>query len=251
MEVQKHSVHTLVFRSLKRTHDMFLADQANPPPPNERSDKLKMMLKAQDEYGSVLHLVKNKKVGMDDDEDLQMNNPKREGNEGPNFERRISTLGEFEGRELYETDAPPPGMEDMFPAPTPAASPSQALVLAGAQQQALTMRRMPSIPKPQWHPPWKLYRVVSGILQFDIYNVSHMWLTGPKRGHTCQSHMTDVVQKVLNICHKQTLCNRFNIRNILLHFVLAMVSFPRSKTRYCYICKVAKCSTLSRIRDCH
>lgn len=27
-EVQKHSVHTLVFRSLKRTHDMFVSDHA-------------------------------------------------------------------------------------------------------------------------------------------------------------------------------------------------------------------------------
>ena len=27
-EVTKHSVHTLVFRSLKRTHDMFVSDQA-------------------------------------------------------------------------------------------------------------------------------------------------------------------------------------------------------------------------------
>lgn len=30
-EVTKHSVHTLVFRSLKRTHDMFVSDQGNLP----------------------------------------------------------------------------------------------------------------------------------------------------------------------------------------------------------------------------
>ena len=35
-DVQKHSVHTLVFRSLKRTHDMFISDQGNPPPKDER-----------------------------------------------------------------------------------------------------------------------------------------------------------------------------------------------------------------------
>ena len=34
-EVQKHSVHTLVFRSLKRTHDMFIAEQGNPLPPDD------------------------------------------------------------------------------------------------------------------------------------------------------------------------------------------------------------------------
>jgi len=36
-EVQKHSVHTLVFRSLKRTHDMFVADNGKPVPLDEES----------------------------------------------------------------------------------------------------------------------------------------------------------------------------------------------------------------------
>lgn len=36
-EVQKHSVHTLVFRSLKRTHDMFCSNQSFLP---ASSDKL-------------------------------------------------------------------------------------------------------------------------------------------------------------------------------------------------------------------
>lgn len=156
MDVQKHSVHTLVFRSLKRSHDMFLADQANPPPPNEKSDKLKMMMKARDEYGSVMHLVKSKQL-RENCEDNAHDNPKNE----ENGESR-STIGEYEGRQLYEHDAPPPGVED-YPIPvTPPAPVSQAVVLA--QQQALTFRRAPSIPKPQWHPPWKLYRVVSGHL---------------------------------------------------------------------------------------
>ena len=35
-DVQKHSVHTLVFRSLKRTHDMFLSDQGTLPPRDEK-----------------------------------------------------------------------------------------------------------------------------------------------------------------------------------------------------------------------
>lgn len=30
-EVQRHSVHTLVFRSLKRSHDMFVSNQAYLP----------------------------------------------------------------------------------------------------------------------------------------------------------------------------------------------------------------------------
>lgn len=35
-DVQKHSVHTLVFRSLKRTHDMFVSNQAILPELEER-----------------------------------------------------------------------------------------------------------------------------------------------------------------------------------------------------------------------
>ncbi|KAI8421940.1 hypothetical protein MSG28_009853 [Choristoneura fumiferana] len=34
-DVIKHSVHTLVFRSLKRSHDMFLANQGMLPPIDE------------------------------------------------------------------------------------------------------------------------------------------------------------------------------------------------------------------------
>lgn len=39
-EVQKHSVHTLVFRSLKRTHDMFVADNGKPVPLDEERQVL-------------------------------------------------------------------------------------------------------------------------------------------------------------------------------------------------------------------
>ncbi len=34
--VQRHSVHTLVFRSLKRSADMFLSDYYNLPPVDEK-----------------------------------------------------------------------------------------------------------------------------------------------------------------------------------------------------------------------
>ena len=33
--VVKHSVHTLVFRSLKRTHDMFLSEEGQPVPEDD------------------------------------------------------------------------------------------------------------------------------------------------------------------------------------------------------------------------
>jgi hypothetical protein len=36
MYVDDHKVHTLVFRSLKRTHDMFIVDQGVPPSKDEK-----------------------------------------------------------------------------------------------------------------------------------------------------------------------------------------------------------------------
>ncbi|PNI63259.1 PLRG1 isoform 7 [Pan troglodytes] len=59
-EVQKHSVHTLVFRSLKRTHDMFVADNGKPVPLDEESHKRKMAIKLRNEYGPVLHMPTSK-----------------------------------------------------------------------------------------------------------------------------------------------------------------------------------------------
>lgn len=35
--VVKHSVHTLVFRSLKRTHDMFLSEEGHPVLEDEKA----------------------------------------------------------------------------------------------------------------------------------------------------------------------------------------------------------------------
>lgn len=34
----------------------------------------------------------------------------------------------------------------------------------GPGSQVLAPRRAPTMPKPKWHPPWKLYRVISGHL---------------------------------------------------------------------------------------
>ena len=56
-EVQRHSVHTLVFRSLKRSHEMFICDQGILPPPHTASEDLKRSVKRRDQYGPVLSRV--------------------------------------------------------------------------------------------------------------------------------------------------------------------------------------------------
>jgi len=37
--------------------------------------------------------------------------------------------------------------------------PLQSLMEGGTKSSGLLPRKAPTMPKPQWHPPWKLYRV--------------------------------------------------------------------------------------------
>ncbi|XP_023217243.1 pleiotropic regulator 1-like [Centruroides sculpturatus] len=167
-EVQKHSVHTLVFRSLKRTHDMFLSDQANPPPNDEKSEAFKLSIKGRDEYGPVMHLVKNN-PGRQIDDDMRKSDDdsSTKNSNDRNQEMRISS--ELDMQPMYDNEAPPPGVDDFYVPPIlpPAGNTpnTQAIVLAGQQQQqTIIPKRAPALLKPQWHPPWKLYRVISGHL---------------------------------------------------------------------------------------
>ena len=56
-EVTKHSVHTLVFRSQKRTHDMFIADQGILPAADTQASKMWRNLKAKSTYQHIVARV--------------------------------------------------------------------------------------------------------------------------------------------------------------------------------------------------
>uniref|UniRef100_A0A0B6ZZT2 Pleiotropic regulator 1 n=1 Tax=Arion vulgaris TaxID=1028688 RepID=A0A0B6ZZT2_9EUPU len=140
-DVQKHSVHTLVFRSLKRTHDMFLADQGNTPLKDDLSLKVKRELKVQDEYGPVKEMVKR------DARSKQLH-------QGANGDLMNGTEGDSQGTDHMRLG----GSLD-----ADRSDPNRALVAVNiGQQQMLVPKKAPTMPKPNWHPPWKLYRVISG-----------------------------------------------------------------------------------------
>ncbi|EPY76547.1 hypothetical protein CB1_001413020 [Camelus ferus] len=60
----------------------------------------------------------------------------------------------------------PAGGEYRHPGASDRAQPAGAVVMEGgnAKNSALMAKKAPTMPKPQWHPPWKLYRVISGHL---------------------------------------------------------------------------------------
>jgi len=143
-EVQRHSVHTLVFRSLKRTHDMFLSEQGNLPPIDEKAHKVLMQCKMRDQYQPVRHLARKevRSVAPSD---------------------TASNVGDTRS-ELGDLDDDIAANLAAIAGPSPASS-SQALVLSNSSSSSALMPRKPAaMPKPSWHPPWKLYRVISGHL---------------------------------------------------------------------------------------
>ncbi|XP_059619295.1 pleiotropic regulator 1 [Phlebotomus argentipes] len=142
-EVQKHSVHTLVFRSLKRTHDMFLANQTFLPVlKDDTAEKIRRAVKSRDGYGLVFDRVQVTKAQKANhvDNGTHQNHP-----EEP----------------LAITAAPMNTSHSSALVPVAQSTPfSQP---PGGQVQ-LIPKKAPTIPKPKWHPPWKLYRVISGHL---------------------------------------------------------------------------------------
>ena len=62
-EVTKHSVHTLVFRSQKRAHEMFITDQGSLPDPEKDLESYIKRIKAESYYGkSLVERVNQAKV---------------------------------------------------------------------------------------------------------------------------------------------------------------------------------------------
>ncbi|CAB3246713.1 unnamed protein product [Arctia plantaginis] len=135
-EVMKHSVHTLVFRSLKRSHDMFLANHGMLPPIDEKAEKILKGVKAHDSYGQVMDAVQKAQTVKQQDTRSQPEMPQ-------DTEIAESAALGSEGALLP------------FTGPTPTAVSAAVVPMP---------RKPPAMPKPKWHAPWKLFRVISGHL---------------------------------------------------------------------------------------
>lgn len=151
--VQCHSVHTLMFRSLKRTHDMFLADRTLLPVEDERSHQLQLAVKRRTQYGPVLDRVGADRTSHRHDED-------GEGERGASSSFGHHGNDVNTGKQLAIVSAPPASSLNQQQQ-----NKQVAVVPSGGQpgSQLLSMpNRAPTMPKPVWHAPWKLYRVISG-----------------------------------------------------------------------------------------
>jgi len=147
-EVTKHSVHTLVFRSLKRTHDMFVSDQGNLPDLDLEAEKLLRGVKSKAVYGQVQEKVDKVKAMPQHQKDNLAASESEKSQEG--------TVSVYKPTNMMANI-------------TPASSVGGPMAMAvggggqtGGHHQQLATRKSPAMPKPTWHAPWKLYRVISG-----------------------------------------------------------------------------------------
>ena len=144
-EVTKHSVHTLVFRSQKRSHDMFISDQGNLPESDKDLDEKIKKLKARSFYGQgLVNFVETQKLRKSNMEPLEVSE---------STENSTSTQNP-----TPETSA------------NPSTNSSNQLAVFTGGNQIQTKRKAISMamPKPNWHAPWKLYRVISGTFLDDF-----------------------------------------------------------------------------------
>lgn len=117
---------------------MFLSNQGQLPAVDEKAEAIRRLIKARDSYGLVFDDIKKMKA-MKQLHDVEA---------GPN--------------------PPPPGTiaentEAVVPYTTTTIATKTPLPGQNAQGQSL-MKRASVMPKPKWHAPWKLYRVISGHL---------------------------------------------------------------------------------------
>ncbi len=147
---KRRTVHTLVFRSQKRTHDMFLSDQGALPEVDKDVETMWKRIKARSNYGHIVDVVAQDKAR------------KRALDERP----VAITSGEAAASEAEQAEAEPAGggiASTMTPQPGTSSSKNQLMQYTGGNQlQSRKAMAQLTMPKPNWHAPWKLYRVISG-----------------------------------------------------------------------------------------
>lgn len=204
-DIPKHSVHTLVFRSLKRTHDMFLSDYSHPIGFDEKSMEIRKATKAFDEFGPVMDMPKDSKSMTKKEsktteksdtiiEAEELNQDHGSSNEPVTLQINEKEMNEDEVEQEPEYDAEKASIkkfasDSIFNPKTTHNIPStgggsKAVALVGNNQYAVSSYRkgLISMPKPQWHAPWKLYRVISGHLGWvrciDVDPSNEWFVTG-------------------------------------------------------------------------
>ncbi|GMT09304.1 hypothetical protein PFISCL1PPCAC_601, partial [Pristionchus fissidentatus] len=146
----------VVFRSMKRTSDLFHAEYAAFPVVDETSAELTKAVKRRQEYGQVIRAAAAAKKAREDEMlALPSTNTSYTGGQvlnGPGG-AKLAITGGVGGGAAGEGKRG----EILTMLPTGARQKGE-----DNTTRALLPSKAPMMVKPQWHAPWKLYRVISG-----------------------------------------------------------------------------------------
>lgn len=170
--ITKHSVHTLVFRSIKRSHDMFLADHALPLPSDKEADNARKNFKILAEYSHIKDIQQNKQKASDGDPGTGASkalalpyNPSTQTASASSYDPSMQLVSNKQNdmkrgsSAANDSTVSQSALQKLNPQ-------SRSLAVTGESKvpfsQGIVPRKATTMPKPQWHAPWKLMRVVSG-----------------------------------------------------------------------------------------
>lgn len=132
---------------------MFISDHNQMPALDEKAHHLRMAVKARDQFGPILHLVADSddnKSAQNKHKDSQRHDGLKSGKSDTNPQTNDQSVVSFAEKAIVPKA--PPNLTN--------SSTTNALVLSSGT--TITQRKPTPMPKPEWHPPWKLARVISG-----------------------------------------------------------------------------------------
>ncbi|KAJ3282492.1 Pleiotropic regulator 1 [Borealophlyctis nickersoniae] len=166
----------VIERSIKRTHDMFLANYGAPLPDDPPSQRLKLTSKILDEWDHVKELPKAVlaqaaikppagKLAALEDEPLKPP-PPRAGvsvpmpprNHDPSSPGVQALIDDISKEKQVEAKQAPNGVVALRN------NAGKADGFARTSSALVRLKEARKVPKPEWHAPWKLMRVISGHL---------------------------------------------------------------------------------------
>uniref|UniRef100_A0A1D1YTA2 Protein pleiotropic regulatory locus 1 n=1 Tax=Anthurium amnicola TaxID=1678845 RepID=A0A1D1YTA2_9ARAE len=164
--VEPQSLKRLSLKSLKRALDLFSPTHGQYAPPDPESKRIRISYKVNAEYGAVRNLTSEQEQGSHTTpaEGGQVSTSSALALAGNQNSR--DSLNDGSQNSVVPAPAHPKGMDANLPSRS---IPGSVISVPGAaerpQSTSALVERIPSRwPRPEWHAPWKNYRVISGHL---------------------------------------------------------------------------------------
>ncbi|UXI23150.1 hypothetical protein NH340_JMT09093 [Sarcoptes scabiei] len=148
-QIPQYSRHTLEFRLMKKTHEMFISS-INTLPFEFKTSEFESNIKARDQYKHLFNNRNDKNNFLRSNKMKSLNENKDKKNKHKNSSQALISQP--------KTDLSLTSIKNIQKSSN--LIDNNKIVLASGV--SIARREAPKVLKPEWHAPWKLYRVISG-----------------------------------------------------------------------------------------